>query len=341
MSGHEDDLTSSRHPTDAPVTRAEYDAFVSHFQRELRVSIMSVQEEMQKVMQDTLRETLDRASTERVPNRDGLDDRHVGDRLQPFPHRDRNFGDDGRPRGHRDREDPDGMAKIKLSIPSFSGKADPEVYLEWESRCDQIFRIHGFSDEKRVNLASLEFIDYALTWWNQLQEDRLYAGNGYIRTWDAMKRAMRHRFVPPHFQRDLYNRLQRLVQGTRTVDEYYKEMEVLMIRTNMRESAEANMSRFLSGLNREIANHVEMFPYNTLQELVHQATKVEQQQRRGGRNHSSSHTWRRPHGASGGGTTSKPTGTTSAVPVGRPSTTPVSSSSSRPNDRRSILWQHL
>ena len=35
MSGHEDDLTSSRHPTDAPVTRAEYDAFVSHFQREL------------------------------------------------------------------------------------------------------------------------------------------------------------------------------------------------------------------------------------------------------------------------------------------------------------------
>ena len=175
MNGHEDDLTSSRHPTDAPVTRAEYDAFVSHFQRELRVSIMSVQEEMQMVMQDTLRETLDRAFTERVPNRGGLDDRHVGDRLQPFPHRDRDFCDDGRPRGRRDREDPDGMAKIKLSIPSFSGKADPEVYLEWESRCDQIFRIHGFSDEKRVNLASLEFIDYALTWWNQLQEDRLYA----------------------------------------------------------------------------------------------------------------------------------------------------------------------
>ena len=37
-----------------------------------------------------------------------------------------------------------------------------------------------------------------------------------------------------------------------------------MIRTNMRESVEATMSIFLSGLNSEIADHVEMFPYNTL-----------------------------------------------------------------------------
>ena len=53
-SGHDDDLASLCHPSDAPVTRAEYDAFVSHFQRELRVLIMSVQEEMQKVMQQEM-----------------------------------------------------------------------------------------------------------------------------------------------------------------------------------------------------------------------------------------------------------------------------------------------
>ena len=165
-SGHDDDLAGLRHPADAPVTRAEYDAFVSHFQRELQVSIMSVLEEMQKVMQDTLRETLVRVFTERVPTLDGLDDRHVSDGHQLFPHHDNDFGDDGRPCGLRDREDLDGMAKVKLSIPSFNSKADPEVHLEWEARSDEIFRIHGFSDEKRVNLASLEFTDYALTWWN-------------------------------------------------------------------------------------------------------------------------------------------------------------------------------
>ena len=35
MSGHDNDLAGSRHPADAPVTRAEYDAFVSDFQHEL------------------------------------------------------------------------------------------------------------------------------------------------------------------------------------------------------------------------------------------------------------------------------------------------------------------
>ena len=56
-----------------------------------------------------------------------------------------------------------------------------------------------------------------------------------------------------------------------------------MISTNMRESAEVTMLWFLSGLNCEITDHVEMFHYNTIQDLVHQATQVEQQQQRGGR----------------------------------------------------------
>ena len=92
-----------------------------------------------------------------------------------------------------------------------------------------------------------------------------------------------------------------MFKSIRTVDEYYKEMEVLM-----RETAEATMSRFLSGLNREIADHAEMFPYNTLHNLVHQVTKVEQQQQHGGRartirNRPAVPTWRRPQGATGGG----------------------------------------
>jgi len=43
---------------------------------------------------------------------------------------------------------------------------------------------------------------------------------------------MRRRFVPSHYQRDLNKKLQRLTQGSRSVDKYYKEMEVSMIRAN-------------------------------------------------------------------------------------------------------------
>jgi hypothetical protein len=61
------------------------------------------------------------------------------------------------------------------------------------------------------------------------------------------------------------------------VDEYYKEMELLMIRTGTREDIEAMMSRFLNGLNFEVRDRVEMVYYNDLQDLVHQAERAEQQ----------------------------------------------------------------
>ncbi|WVZ80568.1 hypothetical protein U9M48_028035 [Paspalum notatum var. saurae] len=43
-----------------------------------------------------------------------------------------------------------------------------------------------------------------------------------------MKQVMRRRFVPSSYQRDLRNRLQILKQGKRSVDEYFKAMELLL-----------------------------------------------------------------------------------------------------------------
>jgi hypothetical protein len=126
-----------------------------------------------------------------------------------------------------------------------------------------------------VNFASVEFSSYALTWWNQLQENQLDLGFGYINTWEDMKRVMKRRFVPQSYERDLNNCLLTLKQGKRTIDEYFKEMELLLVRTGTRESMESKMARFLGGLNEEIAGFVEMFPYLTLQDLVDQAMRTE------------------------------------------------------------------
>jgi hypothetical protein len=54
-------------------------------------------------------------------------------------------------------------------------------------------------------------------------------GHEHIKTWEEMKQVMRRRFVPSSYQRDLRNRLQMLKQGKRSVDEYYKEMELLLL----------------------------------------------------------------------------------------------------------------
>jgi hypothetical protein len=185
-----------------------------------------------------------------------------------------------------------------LSIPKFSGKENADEYLKWAEQCDQIFRVHNLSDQRCVNLASVEFSVYALTLWNQVQENQLQLGLGYIHTWEEMKRVMKRRFVPSSYERDLMNRMQTLRQGKRSVDEYFKEMELLLVRTGTRESMESKMARFLGGLNEGIAGFVEMFPYHTLQDLVDQAMRTERkiQQESCGRSygsHSIAAPWRK------------------------------------------------
>jgi hypothetical protein len=98
-----------------------------------------------------------------------------------------------------------------------------------------------------------------------------------VTTWTEMKREMRARFVPKHYKRDLFDKLQNLKQGSKYVEEYYKEMEQAMIRAHVREDEEQSMARFLSGLNRPIKRVVEFQTYNNVVELVHIAQKAERQ----------------------------------------------------------------
>uniref|UniRef100_A0A2N9EBM0 Tf2-1-like SH3-like domain-containing protein n=1 Tax=Fagus sylvatica TaxID=28930 RepID=A0A2N9EBM0_FAGSY len=116
-------------------------------------------------------------------------------------------------RGGRDGLDRN-LGSIKMKIPSFQGRTDPEVYLEWEKKIDLVFDCHNYSEEKKVKLAG----------------------------------------PLPKSSKILH-------KGSRSVEDYHKEMEVAMIRANVEEDREATMARFLSGLNRDIANVIELQHY--------------------------------------------------------------------------------
>ncbi|XP_031377624.1 uncharacterized protein LOC116193034, partial [Punica granatum] len=169
-----------------------------------------------------------------------------------------------------------------MKIPSFQGKSDPEAYLEWEKKVEFVFDCYSYSELKKVKLAAIEFSDYAIVWWDQLIINRRRNREPPIDTWEEMKRVMRKRFVPSYYYRELYNKLQSLRQGNRSVEEYFKEMEVAMIRANVEEDREATMARFLTGLNREIQNAVELQHYVELEDMVHMAIKIENQFKRRG-----------------------------------------------------------
>jgi hypothetical protein len=191
------------------------------------------------------------------------------------PHHD----DYRRHRGNRGRNQPneERFGKLKFTMPKFDGGSDPEAYLTWELKVDKIFRLHNYSEQKKMAMAALEFDGYALIWWEQMLNDREESGQGDVRSWAEMKREMRARFVPKHYRRDLFDKLQNLKQGSLSVDEYYKEMEKAMIRANVYEDEEQSIARFMSGLHRNIQRIVEFQQYHNLIELVHQASKAERQ----------------------------------------------------------------
>ncbi|XP_027166435.1 uncharacterized protein LOC113766439 [Coffea eugenioides] len=128
----------------------------------------------------------------------------------------------------------------------------------------------------------MEFTEYAVVWWDQIKKSRRRNGLPELVPWPELRAMMRTRFVPGHYTRDLYHRLQTLVQGNRSVDEYHKEMEILMLRADVQEDPEATMARFLSGLRPDIAERVELQHYMELHELVDKAIKVEQRLKRRG-----------------------------------------------------------
>ncbi|XP_027368388.1 uncharacterized protein LOC113874363 [Abrus precatorius] len=187
----------------------------------------------------------------------------------------RRRGNDGAPRQNR-------IDGVKISIPPFKGRSDPGAYLEWEIKIEHIFTCNTYEEAQKVKLAAMEFSDYALVWWNKLQKERARNEEPLVDTWVEMKRIMRKRYVPASYSRDLKFKLQKLSQGSKGVEEYYKEMEVLMIQAKIEEDEEVTMARFLSGLNNDIRDIVELQEFVEMEDLLHKAIQVEQQLKRKG-----------------------------------------------------------
>ena len=58
------------------------------------------------------------------------------------------------------------LESIKIKIPSFQRRNDPDMYFEWERKVDFIFPCHNYSEDKKVKLTSIEIYDFAIVWWD-------------------------------------------------------------------------------------------------------------------------------------------------------------------------------
>ena len=164
------------------------------------------------------------------------------------------------------------IPKLKLNIPPFEGRYVPDIYLTWELETEQRFTCLQYPEERRVAAAICAFTSFACVWWSE--HCRLYP---IPTTWAALKTAMRTRWVPPYYQRELLQKLQRLRQGKNSVEEYYQELQTGMIRCGIVEENEAMLARFLGGLNREIQTILDYKEYTNITRLFHLACKAERE----------------------------------------------------------------
>ena len=88
---------------------------------------------------------------------------------------------------------------------------------------------------------------------------------------------MRKMYIPKHYSQVLKEKLYTMQQGSKSVEEYYKEMEVFMKRACIDEDNDDIMARFFGGLNTQLAHQVDRQAYFDMQELLHLAVKIEGQ----------------------------------------------------------------
>jgi hypothetical protein len=64
------------------------------------------------------------------------------------------------------------------------------------------------------------FKDFAIIRWSGLAVE-----NALPTTWEQLKVAMRDRFVPPSYHRELCKKLMHLEQGDKSIQDYYGELQ--------------------------------------------------------------------------------------------------------------------
>ena len=87
-------------------------------------------------------------------------------------------------------------------------------------KVEQLFACNHTSEERKVPLAMLSFQVYVIYWWTSLVRERKIHEDPLVEYWNDLKSALRKRHIPSYYERELIDKLQRLRQGSMSVEEY-------------------------------------------------------------------------------------------------------------------------
>nr|KAJ0203488.1 hypothetical protein LSAT_V11C500244810 [Lactuca sativa] len=190
-----------------------------------------------------------------------------------------------------------------------------------KGRLKRMFEFKEVDDEKSCKYAILKLSGGASLWFEGLKAKRTREGKEKICSWLSLKRKLRKRYVPSTYRIATYKKIVDLRQGKMNVGEDIDEFEKFSLIGDIEEIEEQKMTRFLKGLNYNIANVVELYPYADFGTICGLCLKFEGQAkaRYGGSSSSSlenpkSKSWSKPESSNRQNSVSTPSGS-SSVPV--------------------------
>ena len=87
---------------------------------------------------------------------------------------------------------------------------------------DDYLKLHQVPPEDQVKCATRNFHDYALAWWLHTPSEY------YDMIWPKTKIALWREFVPPTYTEQLRRQLENTIQGSKSIDKYFKEMKIAL-----------------------------------------------------------------------------------------------------------------
>ncbi|CAA0815048.1 F-box associated ubiquitination effector family protein, partial [Striga hermonthica] len=130
---------------------------------------------------------------------------------------------------------------------------------------------------RRVALVATRFRGRAAVWWVNLSSLRHRQGKQPLSSWIKFCELVEREFVPFNFDSLVYQQLQNLRQGTRSVNEYTTEFHRLLTRVDLHETRNQLVSRYVGGLRTAIRDMLNMFCPESVSDAHQRALLIEVQ----------------------------------------------------------------
>ena len=279
---HHSRSSSPPHPLELIVSRNQLE--IKHLQ-ETVAALTTRLDNLTNLVMERLNQTANITQTpppEPIPGRITPPRRHSLIRTRPFVDEETGSSSDSSDvvvnarKGNNTRDDD---RSLKVDIPEFEGSLNPDDFLDWLNEIERIFDYKGYSDKQRCKVAILKFKDYASLWWENVKKKREREGKEKVKSWEKLMKLMKRRFLPDNHMQDLYMKLHTLKQGDKGVENYIREFERLMMRSDVPEPKEQTIARFIGGLDTNIAHMVELQPYCSFEDVCKLAIKIEKQRK--------------------------------------------------------------